>query len=666
MIAAVVSVLLSIASSGWRLPDSSVAVADTLDTEAGSDIEENLFDQIESEEEELEPLDDLVWRKEHPFDLNAITLEELESLPGVTPMESHAFIEFRRSIRRFTRVEQLKFIDDVGGDLYRKVLPYVTAGEKEETLVRFRSRTSRDLQPRRGELDDVFAGSAIKSYERLSIKGGDLEAGALFEKDSGEKISSGFTSGYALVKDVGFLRRVVVGDFAVEAGQGLVLWRGSSFGKGGAAISVARKSGLSVQPYRSSGESEFLRGGAACALLEAAGFGSIEATAFFSRNSLDATLDSSGNISGLYEGGLFRTKSELEKRKAVTERVVGGRLKIAHRGGWTVGSTAFVSTFDRTIVSDRLHEFHGRNLGVLGMDATMSLGSLSAFGEIARTNQVSFAGIAGAFFAISAQSAVVVLYRDYGPGFNNLHASGFGERSDTKNERGFYFGVDFAASKWLRFSGHIDHFRFPWQTYSNPLPTGGHEILLQSDIRVSDQFSLITRLSSKSVEGTEADVDEFGRETRAIVPRTQRKYRLTATYKASPSLTAKGRIELTTVDYPIPGRSERGYLFFQDLRYRISGFLSATTRLVFFDTDSYDSRLYEYENDVHGVFANPGLYGKGRRWYLVIDYSPSRVFSLSAKYSETLKEGVTAIGSGVTEIQGPLDNRLTVQIDLAL
>jgi hypothetical protein len=296
----------------------------------------------------------------------------------------------------------------------------------------------------------------------------------------------------------------------------------------------------------------------------------------------------------------------------------------------------------------------------------MTFGSLSAFGEIARSNDMSFAGICGAFFSINAQSTVVVLYRDYGRGFNNLHASGFGERSDTKNERGFYFGVDVAAAKWLKLSGHVDHFRFPWRTYFNPLPTGGQEILLQTDVGVSNQLDVAVRYFNKSVEGAETDVDAFGREIRSIVPRTQRKYRLTATYKAAPSITAKGRIELTTVDYAIPGRGERGYLFFQDLRYRISKHLSATTRLIFFDTDSYDSRLYEYENDVRGVFANPALYGKGRRWYLVIDYSPSRTFSLSAKYSETLKEGVTAIGSGVTEIQGPLDNRLTVQIDLAL
>ncbi len=666
MIAAAVTVVCLLECLGG-LADSVLTVQDTLamEIEPGAAMGEDLFEQFESESDDLQPLDDITWRKEHPHDLNRISVEELESLPGVTPSEAITLLEFRRAIKKFTSVQQLRVIEDYGDELYEKLLPYVTVDSKQENVVQFRSRTSQNLQPRQGDLDSSFAGSSLKSYECISIKGGDIEAGALFEKDAGERLSSGFASGYVAVKDLGVLSQVVAGDFIIEAAQGLVLWRGTSFGKGGEAISVARKSALSAQPYRSSGEVNFLRGAAASAVVES-GPDKIEATAFFSRRALDANIDSMNAVSGFYNAGLFRTPSELQKRKAVIEQIVGGRVRFISSEAWSLGSTAFRTAFDKAISSDRRYEFSGQEQSIIGFDASMTMERLSVFGEIARSNDKSVAGIAGTILTIGSKSNIALLYRDYGRGFNNYHANGFGERSDTRNERGFYFGIDVRATQWLRLSGHLDQFKFPWQTYFNPLPSGGHELLVQSDAAITKQLDMIARFSHKSVEGSEADVDIYGRDVRPIVVRTQRKYRLTATYKATQSVTVKGRVEATTVDYSLLGRSERGYLFYQDVRCRISKGLSLNGRLVFFDTQSYDSRLYEYEADLRGAFSNPGLYGKGRRWYMMIDCSIAGTFTLSAKYSETEREGVTTISSGLTQIQGPLDNRLSVQIDIRL
>jgi hypothetical protein len=158
----------------------------------------------------------------------------------------------------------------------------------------------------------------------------------------------------------------------------------------------------------------------------------------------------------------------------------------------------------------------------------------------------------------------------------------------------------------------------------------------------------------------------MGRETTAIVNRMQEKYRVTAAYKVSPRVSLKGRIEFTQVDYSLLHRKERGYLLFQDIRYRVSGGFSVESRLVFFQTDSYDSRLYEYETDLRGAFSNPALYGKGRRWYVMVRYTVAQALTLSGKYSETQKEGVTSLGTGASEINGDTDNRLAVQVDFRL
>jgi hypothetical protein len=63
---------------------------------------------------------------------------------------------------------------------------------------------------------------------------------------------------------------------------------------------------------------------------------------------------------------------------------------------------------------------------------------------------------------------------------------------------------------------------------------------------------------------------------------------------------------------------------------------------------------------------NPALFGRGYRWYIVAQYRHSSHFSLSAKYSQTVKEGISSIGSGLDEIQGDTQSRVSVQVDVRL
>ena len=112
---------------------------------------------------------------------------------------------------------------------------------------------------------------------------------------------------------------------------------------------------------------------------------------------------------------------------------------------------------------------------------------------------------------------------------------------------------------------------------------------------------------------------------------------------------------------------ERGFLTFVEGIYRNqSSKLTAKTRYILFDTDSYDSRVYQYESDVEGNFSNPPLYGKGTRWYIFIGYDVFQKIRVSAKYSETKKLNTLVIGSGNDEISGNFDNQIALQMDLEL
>jgi len=316
------------------------------------------------------------------------------------------------------------------------------------------------------------------------------------------------------------------------------------------------------------------------------------------------------------------------------------------------------------IVADRPFDFRGASADIVGIDGGIQIQRLSAFGELARSGDRALALLVGGMLTLSPSATAMVVYRDYSPRFNNFHAQGFGESDNTKNERGLYLGLRVRPTRWLNVAGYLDQFKFPWQTFENPLPSRGHDILVESSADLARTLNLALRYSAKSVEATEPGTDSFLRETRQLVDRDQQKLRATLVFTVDRKIRLKGRLETTTVSFDGGNARERGHLFYQDVRYSTLTGLSVEGRLIFFDTDSYESRVYEFENDIRGVFSNPALYGQGRRWYLLVRYDLFDVLTISAKYQQTEKEDVLSIGSGDSGILGSVDNRFAVQIDL--
>ena len=107
-------------------------------------------------------------------------------------------------------------------------------------------------------------------------------------------------------------------------------------------------------------------------------------------------------------------------------------------------------------------------------------------------------------------------------------------------------------------------------------------------------------------------------------------------------------------------------IILSDIRFTPNSLLNIFARITIFKTDSFNSAIYEYENDLIGVLTNRALYGEGIRWYLIIRYRLLKLFTISAKYSETYKPKEKFLSSGNNTINGNVDNRFSIQIDLSL
>jgi hypothetical protein len=148
---------------------------------------------------------------------------------------------------------------------------------------------------------------------------------------------------------------------------------------------------------------------------------------------------------------------------------------------------------------------------------------------------------------------------------------------------------------------------------------------------------------------TQSGIDCTGRNT----------YLVTLRFEPTGWLRWKNCLEIATTGLEHSFVQERGMLFFQDMTAGLGRDFTVSFRAVAFHTDSYNSRVYEYEADLPGAFSSPALFESGFRCYILVNCRWLRTSTVSLKYSQTSKEKSSQGSAG-------LDNQLSVQLDLAL
>ncbi|MBW6537693.1 MAG: hypothetical protein K0B11_21970, partial [Mariniphaga sp.] len=147
-------------------------------------------------------------------------------------------------------------------------------------------------------------------------------------------------------------------------------------------------------------------------------------------------------------------------------------------------------------------------------------------------------------------------------------------------------------------------------------------------------------------------------------PEQFRKSRLHFQYNPSDIFTLKTRLE--HVFYKRL-ESENGWMVFQDMQFSPAKIpLNLAVRLAYFNTESYNSRIYAYENDLLYTFAVPAFFGKGFRTYLNLKYKISEKAEIWFKLSDTLQKGAESISSGYNEIAGNQKTEVKFQLRLKM
>ncbi len=697
--------------------------ADTTATEPDAEAAlEALAEDAELGGDPTELVELLASLREDPIDVNTATAEALAQIPALGPVVASAIVRHRAQRGPFTSLPGLRQVDGVTADVYLDARPYLTIGPTLEAVTsrapRFPrppalsqvvgglrysgiQRVQRRLDLGAGYLGPdstrTYPGSPERIYTRLQATyGRQVSLNLTLEKDPGEAFrvdaathtyGYDYQSAHVALLGAGRIDALVLGDFSAEFGQGIALWRASGFGKGPDAVGGPLRSGRGIRPYGSVDENNFFRGAA----LSLAVTPRVYVSAFASRRALDAsvftpdTTDVEGElppgavdavVTSLGADGLHRTDTELAKKDALGETLVGGgaeyRLatgRIEGRAGVVATHSAFSTPLAAGDRPDEFYEFTGDAATIVSAYADAKTRFGLAFGEVARGAGGGIGAVGGVGLDLGGGADVLVVGRSYDPDFTSLHGYPFGERNGIgQNERGIYAGLRVRPSPTWTVNAYLDQYRFPYLRFNVPRPSRGREALLHVEHRPRRYARFYAQARTETREtGIDVADPDLGAVVGGLADETRQTLRLQGEWDASRTLRFRARIEGSRfVDADTTVATQTGSLLYQDVRWQALRWLRTDARLTLFDTDGYDSRLYAFENDLTGVFAIPALSGRGVRAYVLLTAVPMDGVTAQLKLATTWLRHVTTVGSGANEVEGQRVSDLGVQVRVRL
>lgn len=661
---------------------------DTLSSENNEPLEnriEYLSEQTDSEIDFSEWTDELRLLAARPVNLNSTTEDELRRLFFLNDQQIANLLEYRQKYGKFASIYEIQVVDGFNEPLIQQMLPYITLSDPVvETFSLKRAlkygsadlmlRYQRVIEQQQGfaEVDDstrhqspnkYFLGSPDALYLRFTYSYKDkMQIGLVADKDPGETLfpsadtlKKGFDyySFHAYFKDIGHLKHLAIGDYHLQFGQGLTLWTGLSFSKSPASI-VSRKRAPAVRPHASANEYAFFRGTAATYTID-----KFELTGFYSNRNLDGNYHAADTMLGtddyftsIIETGYHRTPGELADKASVNQQVAGGHISYnGHR--LRLGATGYYSALNHAFnPSQSLYnqfESTGTKNTYCGIDYSYSYKRLTVYGETSKQLEGGLATVNGLSLSPDPRFALSLVYRNYARDYANPYAVAFGEGSKNTNEKGLYFGITATPFKNVAITAYTDYFRYEWLRYRVDAPSSGNESSLQVIYNLGRRGAVTARYRRMN---TPIDFNN-GEHYLNPVENVQRDYyQLTVDYQALSWLKFRNRIYYLQRRVAESG-NENGFFISQDLVVRPEEKpYSFTMRYALFDADSYDARIYTYENDLPYTFSVPSFSGKGSRFYALVKLSVTKRVDLWFRYSITSYFDRDVISSGTSEIDG--------------
>jgi hypothetical protein len=617
---------------------------------AGESIEE-LVDKGEITGNVDKLFEDLEELKQKPLRINSADPDELRLLPWLGSSDIYELVS-RRKKRTIDSIDQLAEI--IGRQKAESIAPYISfaaepdvreAKSLDEFSGSLYSRVLWETPPRKGIVSGNYAGDNYKTYNRLQLAFSNWKLSIVDEKDIGEPEFSDFISMSVSATDLGIVKNLVVGNYELNFGEGLIIGQGRYYTSGSDLSGSIRISSKRLSAYASSSEYGFFQGAAAAIELKP-----FALTAFCSANLVDAIINkTSGIITSFDESGYHRTLTERNRKDNVTEKVYGCNLL------YNLES----SSINGKIGGTWLHYDYGTALKFLGgidssaslggVEADLSIGKLGIFGEAAWNDKPGSdrSWEIGADYEVMHGVKTLVALRDYGTGYYSPFASAFAERGDhADNEKGVYAGLNVRLAENLSIGGYYDWFSFPVLDDHCQFSSAGHDSRIFLTWKPSRKVAWDLQVQHKyKEEQKNQGTTKYPLWT--ALPKITDRCRLDCDIDISRylHLRAFGEIKRAVRKYLAGDQEFYGKLIYAQAAFK-RGIMDMKARFTVFNVEDYDAAVYVYEDDLPLSF-NMGMYnGRGRALILLAALKPWKKLTLAARFEKVWYSDRDTYGDG--------------------
>ena len=605
----------------------------------GAIVEELLDDESYPEAAEIytERLSDLI---EKPVRINSADESELSRLFFLTDFQVKALADYIHTSGRIYSIYEVASVPGFEPDLARMISPFLSLESEAGSgsgSAGLRSVILSSFSQRFPASDTSAPGPPWKFLTKYKFSAGRFSGGFTGEKDAGEWLLSGkpplpdFFSANLTWTGEGNLRKVVAGDFGARFGMGTGINTGLSTG-----LSLTQPGYLSggdeIRSYTSTDENIFFRGAAVQLQLGKTGlsfFGSI--------NRIDASVDTIDNskekfIETFQRSGLHNTRTSVAGKDAITEFCYGINASTDFRyfrlGVLWSGSRFSLPARKSDPDPEEIFDFTGTVNTTATAYYKAVFGRILFYGEVSSNQGKRFAFVQGLSFRPADRLLMNALYRDYKPGFKSFHGRGLFSSSAGDNIKGVFVNFTFEAARHIFVSAGCDLRINPWIKYRCSAPS----LAVKRELRLKylpSEKVIIEAVYSSGESALNRQETTGIRKQEAF---KNRSIRGIFRYIPMDNLTLTTRLDYKTVR---PGVG-RGMLLLQDINFRFIKIpVSVWFRYSIFTTDSWDSRLYAYENDLLNSFSIPALSGEGSRSYIMFAWKANQFLNLRIKYGIT-------------------------------
>ena len=617
--------------------------------------------------------DDYIYLHANPININQADSMELQRLGFLTDRQIEAIHYYIHRYGALHSVGELMLIPELDYHTRQLLSYFVTFGEGASdedvrdtwrhvltqgrselssrldvplyTRAGYASRTQSQLE---ASPSRYYTGNALYQNMRYNYRYGTrLSWGISAEKDAGEPLLAAtaplpdYLSGYLQLGDMGLVRNLVVGNYRLRFGQGLILNSDFSLGKNMLLQGLSRPA-AHLKPHRGTGEGNYYTGAAATMVWR-----SWQLTTFASYRRVDATLDGE-SISTLKTDGYHRTPLEQARRGNTQGNLFGAHLGYAAQG-FHLGLTTMYQSFNRNFAyptqAYKRYAPQGNDFFNASADYAWHHHRLSIVGETSIDKKGAVATLNTLRLKVVDKLHLTLLQRYYAHDFWALEGKSFSSSSDIRNERGLYLGAEWQPHRRVQLTAYADGCYFPYLRYRVSAPSYGTDGMVSARYTINDEHSLLLRYRFRLKQ---RDVGEGYRLPEGgLLNEWTHRLRMQWSAALAQQLACQVLLEGCFVQAEMASVGAMGSVqatYSPTLGYhelRLSGGLTA------FRAD-YAARLYGYERGLLYAYNYQMYAGSGLRGYLMVQYSHKRAPRLTgtAKWGTTHYLDRSTIGSG--------------------